>query len=309
MKKFILKRTLYAIICLFLASIFIFLLIRLNGTDAVMNYLQVSGIAPTDEAIEHTRIMLGLNEPIITQYLVWIKNALQLDFGTSYFTNRKIAPDLFEYLGNTLKLTSFALLITFIISIPFGVFSAIYKNHFFDYFVRIFSFLGVSTPSFWLGLLFILFFSVELNLLPPFGIGGINHLIMPALAISFMSIAINARFIRINFLQACNERFIAYAKMRGVGKYKIYSKHILFNSLLPLITAFGMHIAELFGGALVIENIFAYPGVGRYAVSAIYYSDYPVIQAFSMMMCFVFILINLITDILYAIIDPRIRYE
>lgn len=309
MQKFILKRMFYAFLCLFLASIFIFLLIRLNGTDAVMNYLYISGITPSEEAINNTKIMFGLNEPIATQYIKWITNAIKLDFGTSYFTNRKITPDLFEYLINTLKLTSFALLITLLISIPFGIFSAIYKNKFFDYFVRVFSFLGVSTPSFWLGLLLILFFSVELNLLPPFGIGGISHLIMPALAISFMSIAINARFIRINFLQACNERFITYAKMRGVSKVKIYTKHILFNSLLPLITAFGMHIGELFGGALVIENIFAYPGVGRYAVSAIFYSDYPVIQAFSLMMCFVFIIINLITDILYAIIDPRIRYE
>ncbi|MBZ7987337.1 ABC transporter permease subunit [Campylobacter canadensis] len=309
MAKFIIKRILYAILCLFLASIFIFLLLRLNGTDAVLNYLYVSGIAPTDEAINNARIMLGLNESIYSQYIKWISGALRFDFGYSYFTNRAIGPDLFEYLINTLKLTSFAFLLTLAISFPFGILSAIYKNRFFDYFVRAFSFLGVSTPNFWLGLLFILFFSVKLGWLPPFGIGGFSHIIMPALAISFMSIAINARFIRVNFLESSNERYITYAKMRRVSKSKIYIKHILTNSLLPLITAFGMHIGELFGGALVIENIFAYPGVGRYAVGAIYNSDYPVIQAFILMMCFVFILINLITDIVYVIIDPRIKYE
>lgn len=309
MAKFIIKRILYAILCLFLASIFIFLLLRLNGTDAVLNYLYVSGIAPTDEAINNARIMLGLNESIYSQYIKWISGALRFDFGYSYFTNRAIGPDLFEYLINTLKLTSFAFLLTLAISFPFGILSAIYKNKFFDYFVRAFSFLGVSTPNFWLGLLFILFFSVKLGWLPPFGIGGFSHIIMPALAISFMSIAINARFIRVNFLESSNERYITYAKMRRVSKSKIYIKHILTNSLLPLITAFGMHIGELFGGALVIENIFAYPGVGRYAVGAIYNSDYPVIQAFILMMCFVFILINLITDIVYVIIDPRIKYE
>lgn len=309
MAKFIIKRILYAILCLFLASIFIFLLLRLNGTDAVLNYLYVSGIAPTDEAINNARIMLGLNESIYSQYIKWISGALRFDFGYSYFTNRAIGPDLFEYLINTLKLTSFAFLLTLAISFPFGILSAIYKNRFFDYFVRVFSFLGVSTPNFWLGLLFILFFSVKLGWLPPFGIGGFSHIIMPALAISFMSIAINARFIRVNFLESSNERYITYAKMRRVSKSKIYIKHILTNSLLPLITAFGMHIGELFGGALVIENIFAYPGVGRYAVGAIYNSDYPVIQAFILMMCFVFILINLITDIVYVIIDPRIKYE
>lgn len=309
MAKFIIKRVLYAILCLFLASIFIFLLLRLNGTDAVLNYLYVSGIAPTDEAISNARVMLGLNESIYSQYIKWISGALRFDFGYSYFTNRAIGPDLFEYLINTLKLTSFAFLLTLAISFPFGILSAIYKNRFFDYFVRVFSFLGVSTPNFWLGLLFILFFSVKLGWLPPFGIGGFSHIIMPALAISFMSIAINARFIRVNFLESSNERYITYAKMRGVSKSKIYIKHILTNSLLPLITAFGMHIGELFGGALVIENIFAYPGVGRYAVGAIYNSDYPVIQAFILMMCFVFILINLITDIVYVMIDPRIKYE
>lgn len=309
MAKFIIKRVLYAILCLFLASIFIFLLLRLNGTDAVLNYLYVSGIAPTDEAINNARVMLGLNESIYSQYIKWISGALRFDFGYSYFTNRAIGPDLFEYLINTLKLTSFAFFLTLAISFPFGILSAIYKNRFFDYFVRVFSFLGVSTPNFWLGLLFILFFSVKLGWLPPFGIGGFSHIIMPALAISFMSIAINARFIRVNFLESSNERYITYAKMRGVSKSKIYIKHILTNSLLPLITAFGMHIGELFGGALVIENIFAYPGVGRYAVGAIYNSDYPVIQAFILMMCFVFILINLITDIVYVMIDPRIKYE
>lgn len=309
MAKFIIKRVLYAILCLFLASIFIFLLLRLNGTDAVLNYLYVSGIAPTDEAISNARVMLGLNESIYSQYIKWISGALRFDFGYSYFTNRAIGPDLFEYLINTLKLTSFAFFLTLAISFPFGILSAIYKNRFFDYFVRVFSFLGVSTPNFWLGLLFILFFSVKLGWLPPFGIGGFSHIIMPALAISFMSIAINARFIRVNFLESSNERYITYAKMRGVSKSKIYIKHILTNSLLPLITAFGMHIGELFGGALVIENIFAYPGVGRYAVGAIYNSDYPVIQAFILMMCFVFILINLITDIVYVMIDPRIKYE
>lgn len=309
MAKFIIKRVLYAILCLFLASIFIFLLLRLNGTDAVLNYLYVSGIAPTDEAISNARVMLGLNESIYSQYIKWISGALRFDFGYSYFTNRAIGPDLLEYLINTLKLTSFAFLLTLAISFPFGILSAIYKNRFFDYFVRVFSFLGVSTPNFWLGLLFILFFSVKLGWLPPFGIGGFSHIIMPALAISFMSIAINARFIRVSFLESSNERYITYAKMRGVSKSKIYIKHILTNSLLPLITAFGMHIGELFGGALVIENIFAYPGVGRYAVGAIYNSDYPVIQAFILMMCFVFILINLITDIVYVMIDPRIKYE
>lgn len=297
------------LILLFVVSVSIFLVLRLNGTDAALNYLHISGIAPTDEALKDARAFLGLDKPLLEQYLIWIKKAINLDFGVSYLTGRDVGSDMIYYLKNTLILTAFALFLTIIISFVLGILSAIYKDSFIDYFVRIFSFLGVSTPNFWFGLLLIVIFSVKLHILPPFGIGKFSHLIMPAIAISFMSIAINARFIRVNFLEVCNERFVVYAKMRGLSKLKIYLKHILSNAMLPIVTALGMHIGELVGGALIIENIFAYPGIGRYAVLAISNHDYPIIQAFILMMSFIFIVINLITDIIYAMIDPRLRCE
>ena len=309
MRKFIIKRLLYLLPLLFFVSVFIFLVLRLSGTDAALNYLHVSGIVINDENIENARAYLGLDKPILEQYITWIKKAITFDFGTSYLTKRPIAQDFLLYLPQTLKLTGFALLLTIALSLPLGVLSAIYKDRFFDYFVRVFAFLGVSTPNFWFAILLILFFSVQLKILPPFGAGSINHLIMPALAISFMSIAINARLIRANFLEVKNERFINYAKIRGVSKFKIYMKHIFSNTLLPIVTVIGMHIGELIGGALIVENIFAYPGIGRYAVAAISNNDYPVTQAFILMMSFIFIILNLIIDIVYAAIDPRIRSE
>lgn len=307
MIKFIAKRLLYLIPLLFGVSIFIFVLLRLNGTDAAMSYLIASGITPSDEALQSAKITLGLNEPILTQYFIWLKKAINLDFGYSFLTKRDVMQDMLYYLPATLKLASFALVLTLVISIPLGILSAIYKDSPFDYATRIISYLGVCTPNFWLGLMLIVIFSVKLNLLPPFGIGTFWHMIMPAFAISFMSIAINTRLIRTNMLENKNKRYVMYAKTRGIKNYEINITHVFKNSLIPIITALGMHIGELIGGALIVENIFAYPGIGRYAVSAISNSDYPIIQCFIIMMSFVFIILNLLIDIVYAFIDPRIR--
>lgn len=307
MIKFIIKRVLYLIPLLFLVSVFIFALLRLNGTDAVLSYLIASGITPSEDAINSAKIALGLNKPILTQYFIWIKQAIMLDFGSSFLTGRDIASDMLYYLPATLKLSAFALFLTLIISIPLGMLSAIYKDSTFDYITRIVSYLGVCTPNFWLGLMLIVIFSVKLNLLPPFGTGTFYHMIMPALAISFMSIAINIRLIRANMLENKNKRYVLYAKIRGLKKYQIYIGYIFKTSLLPIVTTLGMHIGELIGGSLIIENIFAYPGVGRYAVNAISNNDYPVIQCFILMMSFIFIVLNLIIDVFYAFIDPRIK--
>lgn len=307
MGKFILRRLLYLVPLLFGVSLFIFLLLRLNGTDAALSYLSASSITPTSEAINEAKIALGLNKPLVEQYIIWIQKAITLDFGVSYITGRDVAYDMSYYMPATLKLAGFALLLTLVISIPLGMLSALYKDSWFDYITRVIAFLGVCTPNFWLGLLLVVLFSVKLGWLPPFGIGEIKHLIMPGFAIAFMSIAINSRLIRANMLETKNKRYIIYAKMRGLSKTNVTIKHMFFNALLPIVTAIGMHVGELIGGALIVESIFAYPGIGRYAVSAITNNDYPVIQCFILLMAFIFIILNLLIDILYAFIDPRVR--
>lgn len=307
MKRYIFKRILLILPILFVLSFIIFFMLRLNGTDAAISYLNASGIAPTDEAIKNAREFLGLNKPIFTQYLAWLSGVARLDFGVSFITGRDVFSDMIYFFLNSLKIIVLGLFLTIFISLLLGVLSAIFKDKFLDFVVRFFAFVGVCMPNFWLGFILIGIFSLKFELLPPFGAGSFLHLLMPAFAISFMSIAINARLIRANMLENLNSRHVLYAKMRGVSGVKILFSHVLKNALIPIITALGMHFGELLGASIVVENVFAYPGVGTYIINAVITNDYPVILAFMLLMAVIFILSNLIIDIIYAFIDPRIR--
>ncbi|MCT8267116.1 nickel ABC transporter permease subunit NikB [Afifella sp. JA880] len=307
MAGFILKRVLLLVPMLFGASLVIFLLLRLGPSDPAMDYLRLSKVPPTPQALEDARQMLGLDQPIFVQYFDWLNNALHLDFGVSFATQRPVLPDLLHYLPATLQLAGVALALTLVISIPLGVWAARYRERWPDQAVRLLAFVGVSMPNFWLGFLLVLLFSVELGWLPSMGRGGLSHIVMPAVAISFMSLAINARLLRASMLEVAGQRHVRYARLRGLSERKVERSHILRNAWLPIITAIGMHIGEMLGGTLIIESIFGWPGVGRYAVSAVLNRDYPVIQCFTLMMVVIFVVCNLIVDIVYAVADPRIR--
>ncbi|WP_128292269.1 nickel ABC transporter permease subunit NikB [Afifella aestuarii] len=307
MAGFILKRVLLLVPMLFGASLVIFLLLRLGPSDPAMDYLRLSKVPPTPQALEDVRQMLGLDQPIFVQYFDWLNNALHLDFGVSFATQRPVLPDLLHYLPATLQLAGVALALTLVISIPLGVWAARYRERWPDQAVRLLAFVGVSMPNFWLGFLLVLLFSVELGWLPSMGRGGVSHIVMPAIAISFMSLAINARLLRASMLEVAGQRHVRYARLRGLSERKVERSHILRNAWLPIITAIGMHIGEMLGGTLIIESIFGWPGVGRYAVSAVLNRDYPVIQCFTLMMVVIFVVCNLIVDIVYAVADPRIR--
>lgn len=307
MAGFILRRLLVLPLLLLLASLVIFFLLQLGPSDPTLDYLRLSRVVPTEAAMETARDMLGLTPPLIEQYFGWLWRALQLDFGTSYVSGRPVLPDLLYYLPATLQLAGVALAFTLIVSIPMGMWAARHRNQMPDHIVRLIAFLGVSMPNFWLGFLLILLFSVKLGWLPPMGRGGWSHMVMPALALSFMSLAINARLLRASMLEVAGQRHITYARLRGVSEGRIERSHILRNALLPIITATGMHIGELIGGTLIIESVFGWPGVGRYAVSAIFNRDYPVVQCFTLLMVAIFVICNLIVDIVYAYADPRIR--
>ncbi len=198
-------------------------------------------------------------------------------------------------------------MLTLGISVPLGMWAARHRDGLPDQIVRLVAFLGVSMPNFWLGFLLVLVFSVQLGWLPPMGRGGLSHMIMPAASIALMSLAINARLLRASMLEVAGQRHVTYARLRGLSERRVERAHVLRNALLPIITATGMHVGELIGGTLVIESIFGWPGVGRYAVSAIFNRDYPVIQCFTLLMVGVFVLCNLLADIAYAVADPRIR--
>jgi len=307
MLAFTLRRLLLLVPILLAASLVIFLLLRLGPSDPAMDYLRLSRVPPTPQALEEARRMLGLDQPIVVQYLDWLWRGPSLDFGNSYAPQRPVLPDLLYYLPATLKLAGVALVLALGISFPLGMWAARYRDRFPDQSVRLLAFFGVSMPNFWLGFLLVLVFSVHLGWLPPMGMGGWSHIVMPAFAISLMSLCINARLLRASMLEVKGQRHVTYARLRGLSEISVERSHVLRNALLPIITATGMHIGELIGGTLIIESIFGWPGVGRYAVSAIFNRDYPVIQCFTLLMVGIFVLCNLIVDIVYAWADPRIR--
>lgn len=307
MMRFIFRRVLLLIPMLLGTSLFIFLILRLGPSDPALDYLRLSKIPPTPQAVESARELLGLDKPIMTQYFHWLSDALHLDFGISYATQKPVLPDLLYFLPATLQLAGLALALTIILSVPMGMLAARYREKWPDQLVRVIAFIGVSMPNFWLGFLLILLFSIHLGWLPPMGKGEAKHLIMPVIAISLMSLAINARLLRASMLEVAGQRHVRYARLRGLSEMTVERSHILRNAWLPVITAIGMHIGELLGGALIIESIFSWPGVGLYAVSAIMNRDYPVIQCFTLLMVVIFVLCNLVVDIIYAIADPRIR--
>ncbi|MGE4372659.1 MAG: nickel ABC transporter permease subunit NikB [Xanthobacter sp.] len=307
MAGFILRRLLLLPIMLLAASLVIFLLLRLGPSDPALDYLRLSRVPPTPQALEEARHFLGLDRPLVEQYVTWLWKTLNLDFGVSYATQRPVLPDILHFLPATLQLAAVALVITLAVSIPLGMWAARYRNRMPDQIVRLIAIIGVSMPNFWLGFLLVLLFSVYLGWLPPMGREGWTTIIMPAVAIAFMSLSINARLLRASMLEVAGQRHVTYARLRGLPEGRVERAHILRNALLPIITATGMYIGELIGGTLIIESIFGWPGVGRYAVWAIFNRDYPVIQCFTLLMVAIFVICNLIVDIVYAWADPRVR--
>ncbi|RDU61698.1 ABC transporter permease subunit [Helicobacter sp. MIT 14-3879] len=306
MIRYIFYRIFHIVIILFFTSIFIFFLLRLNNTDPIAQYLIHSNLPSTPEIIEEIKQQFGLDKPIIEQYILWFKNAIFLDFGNSYITNRPVTQDFLTYLSNSLLLIFFGFLFIIIGSIPLGILSAMYKDRLPDFIIRVFCFIGVCIPNFWLAFLLIIIFCIYLEWLPPLGIDGIKSFILPCISISLMSLCINTRLIRSNMLEVKKDRHIIYAHLRGLSNTKISIKHIFFNAIIPIVTALGMHIGELIGAALIIETIFAIPGIGFYSLQGIVNHDYPIIQCFVILMCLVFTLCNLFVDILYAFLDPRV---
>ncbi|SHO56267.1 nickel ABC transporter permease subunit NikB [Vibrio quintilis] len=307
MPGFILKRLGMLIPMLFAASVVIFLLLRLGPSDPAIDYLRLSNLPPTPELVTEVRHQLGLDQSLVTQYSNWIKDAIHLDFGRSYATGRPVLDELSGYLPATLQLAGAAMILIVIPSIFLGMLAARHHNRLPDHLIRLFALLGVSMPNFWLAFLFVMLFAVKLGWLPSMGYGDWRHLILPAVSIAFMSLSINARMLRASILEVSGQRHVYWARLRGLKESVIQRDHILRNALLPVITLLGMHFGELLGGTLVIESIFSWPGVGRYAVSAVFNRDYPVIQCVTLMMVFVFVVFNLLTDIGYAWLDPRIR--
>lgn len=252
---------------------------------------------------------MGYNDNFVKQYVRWSKNVLKGDFGISTRYGVPVKDEIKKRVPKTLALTGTSVLITILVSLPFGIMSAHYKNKWIDQMVRFFSFLGISIPSFWLGLMLMYVFSVKFKLLPIIGGDGIKSLILPSITLSAWLISVYVRRIRTCILEEINKDYVVGLKSKGISYYKIMIFHILPNSLLTIITMFGMSIGAILGGTTIIETVFEYRGLGKMAADAITNRDYFLMQGYVIWTGIIFVTINLLVDILSKFIDPRIRLE
>ncbi len=307
-KKQLASRLLQMLIVLIGISFLTFLLTYLSPGDPVRNMYTSSGIMPTEELIQKTRDEMGFNDPFFTQYFRWITNCLKGDFGKSYSLNKPVVSLLSARLWPTLKLTLMSMVLMLIIAVPLGVLSAVYRNKPIDYIVRAVTFFGVSIPNFWVGLLLILYFCVKLRLLPVVSSGGsFKDLVLPAVTLAVAMSAKYTRQVRTAVLEELSSDYVVGARARGVKEGKILWGNVFPNSLLPLITMLGLSVGSLLGGTSVVEVIFSYPGLGKLAVDAITSADYFLVQGYVLWVSVIYMVVNLLVDLSYNYIDPRMR--
>ncbi len=263
----------------------------------------------TKQQVDEFRHRMGFDRPWIVQYGDFVGRAVQGDFGTSLRTNQPAFGLVMERMPATIELTLAAMLFSTLIALPVGIVSAVKRNSAYDFFVRGATVLCQAVPVFWLGTLLILFFGVELKVLPVSGRGTWQHLILPAVSLGTVALARNTRLIRSSLLDVLNENYVVTARAKGLKERRIILRHALRNALIPVVTLLGLQFSMLLGGAIITETIFAWPGVGRLAVNSIYNRDFPVVQAAVTLLASIFVLVNLAVDILYTYLDPRIRLK
>lgn len=306
--KALLKRILQIIVVLIGISFLTFLLTYLSPGDPVTAMYSASGTTPSEELLEQTREALGLNKPFLVQYWDWLTGCLHGDFGTSYAFNKSVVSLLLSRLWPTLKLALCSLVLMLVVSIPLGVLSATHKGGVADYIVRFFTFLGASLPNFWVGLLLMYVFAVQLGWLPVVSTGqGFTKLILPSVTLAFAMMGKYTRQVRTAFLDELSQDYVVGARCRGIKESVILWKHVLPNSILPLVTMLGLSMGSLLGGTAVVEVIFSYPGLGNLAVTAISSMDYPLIQGYVLWIAIIYMVINLLVDISYGFLDPRMK--
>ena len=308
MKTYILKRLLWLIPILAGISFFAFVLINLSPSDPAEVALRVNEIVPTEENVAQMRETLGLDQPFFTRYLNWVGGALHGDFGESYANGKPVAQEIAQALPPTLYLAAVTLLIILAVSVPLGAFCALKEGSLGDKIVRGVVFAGTALPGFWAGILLMWVFAVKLHFFPTSGMKSPLSVVLPAVTLSLGYISTYLRLIRNNMIAGGQENYVFYARARGLSQRTV-TRHVFKNSLQTSLTALGMSVPKLIAGTVVIENIFAWPGVGRLCVTAIFNRDFPVIQAYVLIMACLFVVCNLFVDVVSACIDPRKRKE
>ncbi|WP_163100631.1 ABC transporter permease [Peribacillus alkalitolerans] len=334
MLAYTIRRILHLVPVLFGLSLIVFFMIRAIPGDPAQIIL---GQLATKEAIADMTKALGLDQPWYTQYIKYVGGLLSGDLGESLRTSSPISGEIWPYLAATLELSLCAMLIAIFIGVNAGIISAWYQNSWFDYVAMIFALIGVSMPIFWLGLMEQWVFAINLDWLPTSGrdevrnpveaitnlyiidtllqgrmdqfVEVVKHLVLPSVALATIPMAIIARITRSTMLEVMRSDFIRTARAKGLRMFWVVYKHSLKNAVIPVLTVIGLQMGLLLGGAILTETIFSWPGIGRYIYEAINYRDYPVIQSGVLIVALIFVLINLVVDLLYAAIDPRIKYR
>ncbi|WP_068504455.1 nickel ABC transporter permease [Paenibacillus kribbensis] len=309
MLKSITKRLLELVLFFLILSFISFCLLKLVPGDPVRSILRVDDVAVSNQQLADMRSQLGLDQSLPVQYGKWLVQLLQFDFGQSYLTHRPVFAEFMEKLPYTLLLTGGSLFIMLLIALPMGTMAALYRNRWIDNASRMFALIGSSIPSFWLGLLFIEWFAVKLRILPSMGEGTIFHLVLPSLTLGLAMAAVYVRIIRASLIESSGQDFIKAAQARGISPARIFFRHMFRHSLVPLITVFSESIGSLLGGTVVIEVLFAYPGLGKWIVDAIAARDYPIIQGYTLFMAVFIVCINMAVELSYRWINPEIALK
>ena len=305
MQRYIVRRVGEAVLALFALSIIIFLMVRLTGDPALLMLPPDAGA----DALEDIRHSMGLDKPLVAQYGLFIRDYATGSFGDSLRSKTPVSELIKDRLPNSLKLVGAAAVIVLLISIPLGVLSAVYKGTWIDTLATGFAVLGQAIPVFWLGILMIQLFTVKLGWLPSSGMGGLDHYIMPAFALGFFTVAAIQRLLRSSMLEAMDSEYIKLARIKGLSEFRVVWKHALRNSLISVITLGGIYIAILITLGILVEVVFAWPGMGRLMFQGIVFRDFPVVQAVVLISAGIVIFSSLVVDIAYAYLDPRIRLQ
>ena len=306
MLRYFLRRVLLAVPVLLGVATLVFSLIHLVPGDPAQAMLG-DGAAPKD--IAELRTNLGLDQPLLTQYVTFLRHAITGDLGKSFRTGQPVTTMIVERIPATAELALAAMLVAIVIAIPLGVVAAVWRGTVIDYSAMTFALAGVSIPNFWLGPLLAIVFAVELGWLPVSGRGTLAHLVLPAISLGLALAAILARMTRASLLDELGELYVRAARARGVSNAAAITSHALRNSLVPLLTIIALQFGAVLTGAVITETIFAWPGIGRLLIQSIGFRDYPMVQGCILLIAVTYVSVNLITDLMYGVLDPRIRVE
>jgi ABC-type dipeptide/oligopeptide/nickel transport system permease component len=305
MKQYIARRVGYSLVSLFLLSLTIFVFVRLTGDPATL--LTEPGASEAD--LQAIRVQFGLDQPIWVQYWHFIASFVTGDLGQSFYYRTPVLELYFQRLPNSLLLAATAMVFSLVLGIPSGILAAVRVGRFWDSAGKVFALLGLSLPSFWVGLVLILFFSVYLGWLPSSGSGTIWHLLMPAFALGWYFAAAHMRLTRSSMLEVLGSEYVKLARLKGLPEALVIGKHAFKNALIPVITLAGINLVVMINVAVVVETVFAWPGIGRLLYEGITFRDFPIVQGVVVIGGAMIVMVNLLVDIFYALIDPRIRLE